>query len=129
MTADFTADQVWNRAALESGGQNPGPGDNCLAALLAAHGLICNGGVRHAIDVLRNDEVAAAVRGYRYFGLTRVAEFLEGCVADPESADWTDENDKKANRRYVELVPEDAVLVAAFEKVFRARGIEFAPEE
>ena len=45
------ADKVWNRAALESGRENPLPGDVALADLLQAHGMITNGLVRTRILV------------------------------------------------------------------------------
>ena len=46
------ADQIWNRAALESGGPAAREGDRALAALLLAHGMVMNGGVGHALEVL-----------------------------------------------------------------------------
>ena len=33
------ADKVWNRAAMQGGGDSPGPGDRALASLLLLHGL------------------------------------------------------------------------------------------
>lgn len=58
---------IWNRAALEAGGPAPGDGDRALAAMLAAHRLIMNGGVLHTVGVLDATAVAAACAGFEYF--------------------------------------------------------------
>ena len=44
--------RVWNRAALDAGGEAPLQGDAALAALLALHGMIMNGGIDHALEAL-----------------------------------------------------------------------------
>ena len=72
-----SADLVWNRAALDSGGSNPRDGDQALAALLLAHGLVMNGGVRHACSSLGPEELHAAVSGYRFFGFEEIATLLK----------------------------------------------------
>ncbi len=122
-----TADQVWNRAALESGGLTPHSGDTALAALLRAHGIAMNGGVHHVIDVLTAVELAAAADGFSYFGLQDVAAFLNGAATDPVLSQWTDETEHVANERYAELVPSDSFLTERFERVFYERPNEFAP--
>src|SRR3546814_13999228 len=70
-------DQIWNRAALEVGGTNPREGDKALASLLLLHGMAMNGGIDHAVEVLTPLEFSAALAGFRYFGLVRIAELLE----------------------------------------------------
>ena len=70
------AHRVRNRAALESGGECPGPGDRALSSLLLAHGLVMNGGVHHALQCLSPSELHAAIDAYSYFGLDDVATFL-----------------------------------------------------
>ena len=123
------ADRVWNRAALQSGGDSPGPGDRALAALLLVHGLVMNGGVHHAMECVEPDELLAAADGYSFFGLEAVAAFFRGAANDPVLSVWTDETEVEANRRYEEMVPDDSHLVARFEDVFREHGDQFAPLE
>src|SRR3546814_2272427 len=74
-------DQIWNRAALEVGGTNPREGDKALASLLLLHGMAMNGGIDHAVEVLTPLEFSAALAGFRYFGLVRIAELLESIGA------------------------------------------------
>lgn len=114
------ADRVWNRAALESGGANPGEGDQALAALLLAHGMVMNGGVEHALESLSPDEMEAAIAGYRYFALAEVAQLLED--ASLQKLDLED-----ADRRYSQLVPDDAVLAEQFEVIYARSGNAFSP--
>ena len=121
------ADRVWNRAALESGGGSPGPGDRALAALLLAHGLAMNGGIHHALDVLSESEWAAAVDGFEFFGLTETAAFLHGASSDPMLLRWTEQTEHAANRRYAELVPDEDQLARHFEAVFGERSDQFSP--
>ena len=121
-----SADRVWNRAALEAGGDSPGPGDRALASLLLVHGLVMNGGVHHAIECVESVELAAAADGYAFFGVDDVAEFFRGASADPVLSTWNDDTEVVANRRYAEMVPDDSHLVARFEEVFRARPEQFA---
>jgi hypothetical protein len=79
------ADQIWNRAALESGGRAPLEGDRSLADLLLAHGLVMNGGVEHMIQAVTSAELSAAIKGFRYFGLDEIALLLENSVNASES--------------------------------------------
>jgi len=129
-TTDLSAaDKVWNRAALESGGKSPGPGDRALAALLLAHGLAMNGGLHHAFDILSESEWAAAVDGFQYFGLTETAAFLRGASCDAMLLRWTAQTEHAANRRYSELVPDEDHLARHFEAIFRERSDQFSPIE
>jgi len=121
------ADKVWNRAALESGGDSPGPGDRALASLLFFHGFAMSGGVHHALECVDPAELIAAAHGYLFFGLDDVADFLRSVASDPVLSMWTDETEVVANRRYAEMVPDDSHLVARFEEVFREWGEQFAP--
>lgn len=121
------ADGVWNRAALESGGASPRPGDRALASLLHLHSLAMNGGIHHAIECLELGDVMAAADGYEYFGLADVAAFLRGAADDPVLCTWTEDTEDVANRRYAEMVPDDEHLVARFQKVYWERFDQFAP--
>lgn len=121
------ADRVWNRAALEGGGDSPGPGDRALASLLLFHGLANNGGVHHALKCLEPAELLAAADGYAFFGFDDCGAFLRGANSNPLLSAWTDETEVAANRRYFQLIPSDAHLVARFEELLRERGDQFAP--
>jgi hypothetical protein len=111
-------DMIWNRAALESGGRSPKEGDAALAAALAAHGLVMNGGVHHAIDVLSPAELHAAVEGFRFFSLSNVAELLELAEGLDEVA---------ANGRYWDAIPDDSILQDRFRAVYRSSPAAFSP--
>jgi hypothetical protein len=78
-----TAGNVWNRAALTAGGPVPCEGDRALADLLFAHGLVMNGGVDHLVEVASVERIAAAVRGFRFYGLDEVASLLEDVARGP----------------------------------------------
>lgn len=121
------ADQVWNRAALESGGESPGPGDRALSSLLLVHGLVMNGGVHHALEGVTEAELVAAIAGFDYFGLSEVAAFLRGASIDPVLRESTEHAERLADQQYAALVPNDAHLVYQFKAVFRDRVDEFTP--
>ena len=72
----FWAD--YNRAALQAGGDSPGPGDCALASLLLLHGLVMNGGVPHALQSVGPSELLAAAEGYAFFGFNHCTVFLRG---------------------------------------------------
>jgi len=99
---------IWNRAAMENGGANPRRGDVALASALRLHGMVMNGGLDHACEVLDPDTVAAAVSGFRYLGADDVAELVESVEA--LLASEADEEIEQANRRYDELIPTDSRL-------------------
>lgn len=106
-----TADGIWNRAALEGGGDSPGPGDRALASLLLVHELVMNSGAHHAIECVEPAELSVA-DGYAFFGLDEVAAFFRGATDDPMLSSWTKDTEVIANRRYAEMVPDDSHLVA-----------------
>lgn len=84
-----------------------------------------NGGVHHAVGELDAAGRSSAIEGYSYFGLDAVAEFLRA-MSSGRCARWTEE---AADRRYAELIPDDAHLAARFEAAFRDRPESFAPVE
>ena len=122
----MSADRVWNRAALEAGGDSPSAGDRALASMLLVHGLVMNGGVHHAIECVAPAELVAAADGYAFFGLTDVAAFFRGAAGDPMLSTWNDNTEAAANHRYAEMVPDDSHLVARFEEAFCNRPEQFA---
>ncbi|MHB9081794.1 MAG: DMP19 family protein [Pirellulaceae bacterium] len=120
-------DAIWNRAAMENGGTNPGRGDRALAALLHAHGIAMNGGVLHAAELLSDDELADAQSGYRFFGFSAVAEVLaraRGLLHDEVDLGRCE---RELDGEYSNLVPEDATLVRRFEQSYRSHPSDFAP--
>jgi hypothetical protein len=117
------ADQIWNRAAMESGGSKAREGDRALADLLLAHGMVMNGGVGHALEVLSSDKLAAAARGYRFFGLDVVASLLE------HSANATEDEVDQADARYGALIPGDQTIIDRFEALYSVSPQAFAPIE
>lgn len=114
-------DEIWNRACLESGGASPAAGDRALAALLLAHGLAMHGGVVHAMGCLSKSELAAAIEGFNYFGLTAASRVFE------QAPDDTEETEERLNRMYWQAVPNDEVLVHAFRIKLVASPEAFAP--
>ena len=111
---------VWNRTALES---DPCEGDLALAGLLLAHGLVMNGGVEHALEVLSPAELEAAIAGFRYFTLDAVADLL----AEASRGFSDDAEVEEVERRYGILISEDAVIGNRFEAVFALSPTAFAP--
>jgi hypothetical protein len=119
MLADATL--IWNRAAMKRGGRSGRDGDFALAALLSVHGMAMNGGIAHAIEALGPEEYEAGVKGYVYFGLPTVAALLRNAAR-------ADEPEREGfDKQYGVLVPEDATIARAFEKILRAEPQAFAP--
>jgi hypothetical protein len=120
------ADQVWNRAAMEGGGNTPGPGDRALTSLLLLHGLAMNGGIHHALECLSAEELSAAIEGFVYFGFDEMAEWLRNASTDPLLKEWTESTETPAIFRYAEYIPDDGHLATRFEAVYRDRPSDFA---
>jgi hypothetical protein len=115
--------EIWNRACLESGGPSPAEGDRALASLLLAHGLIMNGGVVHALGCLSQSEIAAAIAGFEYFGLTRAADALK------QTPDETEETEQRLDQLYWSAVPDDETLVDALRVKLLVSPEVFSPME
>jgi hypothetical protein len=113
-------DRVWNRAAVEGGGPSPAAGDRALSSLLLVHGLVMNGGVEHAIEVLSPNEVGAAILGFRYFEFVDVAELLQSVVSGKLRTEDTDQ-------RYWDLIPDDEAIAQRFKARFKLSPTAFAP--
>jgi hypothetical protein len=97
-----------------------------LSAMLQAHGLISNGGVLHALELLTAGEMNEAIQGYRYFGLDEVAGFLasEARVAE---ADRFDDDESRLDKAYGGLIPTDSTFDAPFDGRLRQSPEDFAP--
>jgi hypothetical protein len=115
------ADLIWNRAALESGGASPGPGDLSLADAPAFHGLVMNGGMLDAAERLSVEDHVKVAAAYRWLGLEAVADLVASVRRDVESgvlddADRAEVLELDADRRYAAILPLDEVLEAAFRR-------------
>lgn len=124
-------DLVWNRAAMDAGGQSPLEGDLALAGLLLFHNLAMNGGVLHAIECLGADELEQAVGGFRFFALDEPASFLSEVSARWQASDHgpevADQMEGEFDQLYGALVPDDETVFAAFSERFEANPSAFAP--
>ncbi|MGE0145136.1 MAG: hypothetical protein AB7T19_17765, partial [Planctomycetota bacterium] len=120
-------DRVWNRAALESGGDTPGPGDRALATLLLVHVLAMNGAVHDAIECVEPGDLVAAADGLAFLGLGETSDFYRGASADPVPTTWDDDTEVAESDRYADLIPDDSHPVAEFRQVYRERPELFAP--
>jgi hypothetical protein len=114
--------RIWNRAVLNGGGPAPRPGDVALAALMRFHGLAVNGGVEHAFEVLSTAELDAAIAGFKHFHLAEVASVLTALRASLEDAELD-----TLQERYGTMVPNDAVITAAFQARLAECPDDFAP--
>ena len=106
-------------------------GDRALASLLIAHGLINNGGVTHVIEVLSEDEVMAAIEGFRFFDLDAAAILLDevrrGLSRErARTGDYDERLELEFDEQYSELIPDDAVLEARFRRHFESHPEDFS---
>ncbi|HVY05544.1 MAG TPA: hypothetical protein VHB46_06170 [Burkholderiales bacterium] len=92
-----------------------------MAAALAAHGLVMNGGVEHTLGILTEAQLLAAIQGFRYFGMNAAARVFETALA----ARGIDSN--VHDRSYWEAVPNDEAIVRAFESKYQSSPNAFAP--
>ena len=120
------ADVIWNRAC-EGDATAPSPGDRALAALLVLHGLVMNGGVLHAVECLKPQELAGAISGYRFFGFDDVAVMLVDAKSFAEVHEDLDSIEADLDRRYLTLIPDDSTLFARFAAYLLHNPSEFAP--
>ena len=125
------ADLVWNRAAMEHW-EPVRRGDSALAALLRAHGMVCNGGVFHCIETHSSAELEQGCAGFRFFGLAEVAALLEEAASKvtreaARAGDYDEELEFEFDGRYGELIPDDNTIVRRFEARFASHPEDFAP--
>ena len=124
------SDQVWNRAAMERGGPNPGPGDAALAAALAFHNAVMSGGVLDALERLSSDSLMAAADGFRYLALDGVADFLAEATKQRsrtgQSVGAQGALETELDLRYGALVPTDGTITERFEAAYAAKPSDFA---
>src|SRR5262245_55166607 len=115
-------DRIWNRA-LDLSPDHLGDGDRALAALLLVHGLVMNGGVEHAIEVLTAEQLRAAAAAYRYLAFEPIALLLEQTSKNRSfDADGAD-------RRYWAVIPDDNTIEEHFRSVLSSSPAAFSPLE
>jgi hypothetical protein len=85
-----------------------------------------SGGVLDALTELDPVELDDAIEGYRYLDLVQVADVVEPLRQECDRR-TDDEFEVEADARYAALVPDDAMLVEAFERRLRERPGDFAP--
>jgi len=117
---------VWNRACFENKSSFRA-GDRALAALLAFHGLACNGGVLHAVEVQNEAELTAACAGFQYFGLDIVALIIEEARRAQSDGSDLEEIENDLNERYYHYSDGNDALSRAFKADFAARPENYAP--
>jgi len=126
------ADPIWNRAALEKGGNSREAGDRALADVLAFHGLAMSGGVLDAIERTSVSDQATIGAAFRWFGLEPVDDLLASVRRDIEAGalddlDRAEALELAADRNYRAIVRSDEVLVSAFRQRLRDDPSAFAP--
>jgi hypothetical protein len=112
-------DRIWNRAAMQGGGDKPAAGDRALADALSFHSLAMSGGVLDAVE--RSDNLTAVEDGFRWLGLDRIAELLASVRHDIDAGALDDEDriealEQEADERYNAVLTSDADLEAAFRR-------------
>jgi hypothetical protein len=125
------ADEIWNRATT-GGGESPREGDIALAASLAFHGLVMNGGVLHAFEVLSAEELGRARDGFTWLGMPEVAHFLEDTARSIAETDWDDNDagdalEASTDESYDRVLPSDQALEDAFRRLLAERPQSFDP--
>lgn len=120
------ADMIWNRACGDDRLRSL-PGDRALADMLRAHGLVMNGGVLHAVDVLTGSELSDAEAGYRFYGLDGIASLLSRAKTIFETGNDLEVHEHQLDRQYADMVPSDCSLVERFENHLKSNPSEYAP--
>lgn len=127
-----TADEVWNRAAMASGGPEPREGDTAIASVLAVHNMAMSGGLLDTVERFSPEHLAAAEAGFRWLRLDAAAEVVamvrqevEACALDDE--DRAEALETRADDEYALVIPTDQTIVDAFEVRFAQAPTAFAP--
>jgi hypothetical protein len=125
------ADDIWNRAALESGGPAPGEGDTALAAALRLHSSAMTGGVLDAVQHMSDEELDAAEAGYRWLHVPAASEAIAAvrrAIADGalDDQDRTNALELSADDHYDEAIENDAALDNAFRARLRTNPDAFS---
>ena len=82
-----------------------------------------NGGVLHCIELLSDEELRAAIAGYRYFGVEVDPVFQRAKAARPEEID---EIESSLDAQY-ERIADDGQLMAAFQAHYAEHPEAYEP--
>jgi hypothetical protein len=85
------------------------------SAVWKTHGLVMNGGVLHAVEVLKPAELDTAIAGYEHLGFPGAAGVLLRAKTLGDSDKDTEE--ARLDREYATAVPDDASLEDAMDRV------------
>jgi hypothetical protein len=126
------ADEVWNRAAMASGGPEPREGDTALSSVLAVHNLAMSGGLMNAAEQSAPDQLDAAEAGFHWLRLGAAADVVAmvrreieaGALDDDDSAEALE---GRADDEYARVLPTDQTLVDAFKTRLIEEPTAFAP--
>lgn len=118
-----TLDDIWNRAADGPSGTE---GDDALAAVILFDGTVNNGGLTLCFDALSDDQISAAIEGYRFFGFPAVADLITRVRR--EVADGLDEEHVELvyDGQYFDLIPDSETLQEALARVHAQEPGAFA---
>ena len=108
-------------------GKRPAKGDLALSSLLNAHGHVMNGGILHAVELLDADELALAQDGYRFFGLSRVADLLSRSRRLLEIGADLDTHEAVLDHEYHVQITDDSTLYQRFVEHLRLHPGDFSP--
>lgn len=126
------ADEVWNRAAMATGGPRPRKGDAALASVLGVHSKAMSGGLVNAVEQSVPDHLDAAEAGFRWLRLETAADVV-AMVRREIEAGALDDNDRaealelRADDEYGQGIPTDHTLVNAFRTLLVEEPTAFAP--
>jgi len=79
------------------------------------HGLVMNGGVLHAVELLKPAELDTAIAGYEYLGFAGAARVLSRAKTLGDSD--KDAEEARLDREYATAVPDDESLESAMDRV------------
>jgi hypothetical protein len=121
--------KIWNRAALNDSSMMVAKGDRALSALLHLHGLIMNGGVLNALEILEPKQLNDAIAGYEFFGLKSITLLLSKAKDILDRSIDLDTQEALLDSEYASIIPDDSFLVSIFERYLRDNPSDFAPLE
>lgn len=117
---------IWNRAAVNEECEQLARGDCALSALLRLHGLIMNGGVINAVEVMEQDEFNNAVASYQFFGLDAVSKLLMQVKKLLSKDAEIEPVEALMDSEYQKIIPDDSFLFSLFEKYYFAHPDDFS---
>jgi site-specific recombinase XerC len=82
------SESIWSRAVDDDYEGPRAAGDRALHDLLLLDNLAWSNGLIHAVRTLKPRELAAAVAGYRWFGLNRLANGIESVAGEVSAIDF-----------------------------------------